>query len=91
MKSIPAVIPTISDHHAPLSSIETHTNNFLPKRQAILEKPGDSSNKIILQTILQITEGKDFHLQDRTIQNVFVSCRFLGTGDLLTSQVCISF
>lgn len=35
-----------------------------------------------------IQNGRDFSLRDASIDNFFVSCRFIGTGDLLTSQIC---
>ena len=52
------------------------------------ERKTKSFDKIILQSLLVISEGRDFSIRDTSIRNLFVSCRFLGSGSLLTSQIC---
>ena len=51
-------------------------------------EPAKSERKSVLQSLLTISEGKDFSFRDSSIRNLFVSCRFMGSGALLTSQIC---
>ena len=48
----------------------------------------DRKAATVLQSILIISDGKDFSLKDSSIRNLFISCRFMGSGALLTSQIC---
>jgi len=68
----------------------TDTLKDQPKKFASTQKDQKNLDNV-LQTLLEITGGKDFQIHDKTIQNVFISCRFLGSGDLLSSQVIFSF
>ena len=62
----------------------------VPVRDSNRNVSEKNESKIILQSLLVISEGRDFTVRDPSIRNLFVSCRFLGSGSLLTSQICWS-
>lgn len=60
----------------------TATQNAKPTSARVGE------SKPVLLSLLLISDGRDFLVRDPSVRNLFVSCRFLGSGSLLTSEIC---
>jgi len=89
-KKFDRFLPFLDPGKAAVLKSRSQAQSFdtIPVRDTGAKRQTGTGNKPILVSLLLISEGRDFLVRDTSIRNLFVSCRFINSGSLLTSQIC---